>query len=188
MPNPVLSEVATRLRAGETVTVSTLVRLTFTNETVRLWDGIGPITVAGETYDGAGELLNIGEIDQTRGGTTSSFTITVSQLDAEAGPLAASAEAEWKYRPARIMQLFRHVGGIIGVRTVRTGTMQSLKRSRDSSEKVSLAVTCEDLFTDRRRPRFALMSDADQRRRYPGDKGLEYQPSAAEKDITWPKF
>lgn len=187
MPNPVLSEVAATIRAGEPVYIASLVRLLFTSETVRLWDGIGPITVGGETWLGAGDLLGVSDIATTRGGTAGNFTVRLANLDVSVGPLAGQQEAEWRYRTVQALRLYRRDGGgIIGTQVMRTGTMQTLKRSRDSAETATLEVVCEDLFTDRRRPRWAYLSDQDQRRRYPGDKGMEFQPITVQKELTWP--
>ena len=38
------------------------VKAQFDTETIRLWTGVDEITIGGETYEGAGTLLSVGDI------------------------------------------------------------------------------------------------------------------------------
>ena len=68
MPHPVLSDVAARLRAGETLVLAIGVRLFFTSATQRYWSGLGELVLGGETFQGRGEFLKASGLEQVRGG------------------------------------------------------------------------------------------------------------------------
>ena len=112
------------------------------------------------------------------------FALSLSGLPAELGPQATAAASEWQGRRAQIGLLWQdgETGQVIGLNVMRTGAMESLKRSRNSAERVNLEVTCEGLFTDRKQSRWAFGSDRDQQARQLGDRGYEHT-SAAEREL-----
>lgn len=54
----------------------------------------------------------------------------------------------------------------------------------DTGDTATITLNSETRFRDLERPRTKRYTDAEQQKRYPGDKGLEYVPSMQDKEIT----
>lgn len=54
----------------------------------------------------------------------------------------------------------------------------------------SISISAESLFTLRSRPNYAMLTQSDQDRRYPGagDKGFEFVGGLVNKVLTWPDW
>ena len=70
------------------------VKAQFDSDTIRLWTGIDDLTINSETYVGAGDLLSIGDIEDTMEVKSSNCSFTLSGMDSTILNLALSEDVQ----------------------------------------------------------------------------------------------
>lgn len=193
-------ETIARALGGGKVEAANLVKFDFASEAMRLWRDYGPLrTNDGAIWQGVGTLGNISGIEQAINGEAPEATVTLSGIDADVMHLARDEFAsEVRGRMARVYVQFFGVEDdddrdnqrvldrpfpIWGGRMLRP----TFAVDRQTGER-SVTISMESLFSLRSRPRYAMYTDRDQDRRFPGDKGFEFAPSLVNKVLTWPDY
>jgi hypothetical protein len=164
------------LASGRSVIYDELYKLDFTSGAGYYWTGFGNVVIDGFTWLGAGNLVSRSEIPFGIDDEAGDLTLTLSGVDATVLNMVRAEEAEIYGRDITIWgqffdealqpsgskwQIFR---GIMDVPTYGVG----------SFGERAITIPCEGEWTDRNTARNSLFSDMDQKRRYPGDLGLEY--------------
>lgn len=72
----------------------------FDSGTVRMWSGIGDLVWGGDTYLGAGTLLEIGEISETRGVEARGTSVTLSGIPS--AMLSIALAEDYQDRPLKL--------------------------------------------------------------------------------------
>lgn len=177
------------LAAGRTVFFARLVRLQFDSATSRLWDGFGPLTVDGDTYDGAGELGSVGEIPFGLNDQAGNVQFALSGVDDE---IVALAQTEMPVRGTPVTVWGQFLSEALQPTDSKfvlfEGELDVLSFSGRGPSERRIQATAEGIWTGRRGAAFALYSDRDQKARFPGDRGCAFLPSLKNKRVTWPKF
>jgi hypothetical protein len=103
---------ASGLAAG-TIMPIRLVMLTFSTGVKYVWSGVGPLTWDGKTFDGVGNLGQIGAITETTGVEANGTTVSLSGIDPVL--LADCLNDIQVGAPARIWRgLWNQFGGLYG--------------------------------------------------------------------------
>lgn len=185
--------------AGAKVECVELVRFAFTTEPVFLWTGNGLLrTSDGQVWQGIGQLASMEGIEQAVNGEAPEASFTLSGIDAQIMRLARDEfEAEVK---GSIITIFLQFFGVededdpdnqrVLDRPYPIWSGRCLKPSftLDEGGGRAVTITAESLFTLRSRPQYAMFTDSDQRRRFPGDRGFEFVGSLVSKTVTWPDY
>ncbi|WP_157091564.1 hypothetical protein [Methylobacterium nodulans] len=147
-------------------------------------------TADGQLWHGAGVLGQIGDIESPLGGEAPQTQLTLSGVDPSLVAKAVTGPSEYKGRPVEIFIQFYDENWLPldAPYSVYFGLMDLLKSSGTGADKRVLTLICEGDFTMRGFPPFAHLSDRDQKRLHPGDRGLEYVASTQSKSIKWPKY
>lgn len=197
-----LSDAAQALIDGEAIGIATLVEMSFSSSQQRVWNGFGPlVTYAGgeKIWTGLGDLVSVSEIPAQVGTEATQVTLTVSgdwPEMAEVVRLAATNADEAEGRRITIYHQFGRLGGGWSLLdepvAVWAGTMDRITWTEEVGEAGaavrSVRLDCESYFSGRRRPKFAMLTHADQQLRSPGDLGLRFISTIANKDVQWPSF
>lgn len=185
--------------AGGKVQCAALVRFDFASETMRLWRGNGVLrTNDGALWQGLGTFGGMSGIEQALNGQAPELNFTLSGIDADVMRLARDEfEAEVRGRMVRVLLQFfgvddpddpdnqRCLDNPFPIAAARCLT-PTFAFTRDGERSVTIAA--ETLFSLRSRPRHAMYTDADQQKRFPGDRGFEFAPTLVNKVLTWPDF
>lgn len=187
---PFFSETAAAALAGRVVRVATLVRLEFTSQTMRIWTGFGPLAAGGYTWSGVGEFGTISGLEIPTGSTAPVTTLGLSGIEPDLVSKALSASDEVKGRPAAILiQFFDEQWRTLdNPYAVMSGVMDVMTISAPTPESRSIEVSVEWLLTRRVIPPFGMLSDRDQKNRFPGDRGLEQIAAMQNKSTQWPTY
>lgn len=187
--------------AGKKVQACFLVLFDFTSAPVRLWiGGNGRLrTNDGALWDGLGQIGAISGVEQAVNGDAPEMSFTLSGVDSAILRLArAEYSDEVKGRIVYVLVQFFGVEDpddpdnqrpldlpypIAAGRCLRPEFLTN----RESGEK-AVTIKAESLFSLRSRPRYAMYTDADQQRRFPGDKGFEFVGTLINKVVTWPDY
>ena len=161
-----------------------LLELLFTSGTLRLalapWD----VTSGGNLYTHTGAALTIDAHGEAADGTEG-LQFTLTGLDAGIFDLVVTEP--YQRRLVRVLeQRFAADDTAVGDATVEyIGRMVSLASAEDvSSRSWTVTVQTEQYDAEARRARNLRYSDAEQRRRYPGDLGAEYVASLVERVMS----
>lgn len=184
---------------GGKVESAFLVRFDFTSETIYLWNGNGLLdTRDGNKWQGLGNLGALSGIEQAINGEAPQATFTLSGIDAQIVRLARDEfEAEVLNRQVYVLIQFFGVDDpedpgnqrlLDSPFPVWSGKCLSPTFTMSNDGKRSIDIDAESLFSLRSRPQWAMYTDADQQRRYPGDEGFEFVGSLVNKVVTWPDY
>ena len=175
-----------------------LVFMDFRDSPQRWWTGFGDLNVAGQLWRGLGDLISISEIE-------TSYQVSAQQVSFEVAAtqemLALALDAKNRVRDRAVtvyLQLFAmedvEVAGsdILSGQPIGSpialfnGTMQRMPWSADGPDQRKITIEAEGLFFRRNAPPRGRWTDADQKARYPGDRGLERLPLySSAYETTW---
>jgi hypothetical protein len=176
-----------------------LVDLAFPSQTVRFWDGAGPMLVGGFVYRGSGAVSGLDELEYAVNGEASRLDISVSGVPADLADLAYQEYLAGDVigSPVRVMiqpmDEFDQPSGIL--RVPFTGRIDNLRfddavqGGAESPQAVSqMTIEVTNRFDLRNLSAGGVLSDADQKLRHPGDRFCERVPKLADKTVVWPDF
>jgi hypothetical protein len=155
------------------------------------WDGFGDLAAYGHTYLGAANVVARSEIPFGIDDEAGDMQLTMSGVDATFVAAVRAEESEFYGRPITIWgQFFDEALQPSGTRFhIFTGVMDVPTYGGTGTDSRTISVPCEGEWTDRNTARNSLFSDMDQKRRFPGDRGLEYvyryTPGVKR---SWPRF
>ena len=175
--------VASRL-ANDEQKIAFGVSLEFDSGTLNLWSGIGDFTGSdGLTYTGAGELLNIENVDEDKELSSTNMTIGISGLSENIVTYATTED--YQNRPMTIKMFFFHpdtddeIGNVI----LFKGRMDTL--TVVDGDSFSVVISAENKLIDLTRPKNLFYTAETQNFLYSGDKGLEFVAKIREQTVNW---
>jgi hypothetical protein len=175
--------------AGEVVRAEVLAEFDFTSGTRRLWPGFGPLEAGGQTWEGIGGVGSISGIEHAVGDAAPQVTFGLSGVDPGLLGKALDASSEACGRDVTVfLQLFNdHWRPLDAPAAIYLGTMDQV-RVKASLAMCTIQVTAETVFARRAIPPWGWLTDRDQNRLFPGDRGLEQVPAMVSKSVSWPVF
>lgn len=160
------------------ISQAVLVFMDFLDAPKRWWTGWGDIEVNGHVWQGLGDLISISPISTTYQISAEQVTFEVAAT-AEMMALALNEKSRVRDRAVTVyLQLFTTqpeapIGSPIAL---YSGTMQRMPRSATGPDDRRLRLECEGNFFRRNAAPRGRWTDADQKARFPGDRGLERLP------------
>ena len=180
--------------AGATVGVAYGVEFFFASGTKALWPGQGAFdtsALGGPVFQGIGGMGQVGAVEMGAVAATQPVSFSLSGLDAALFAVAQNQGAEVRGRRAKLYLIFFDVQtfALIDVRVRRTLVMDRLPAKIDGASdppSMVLSLTTEPILATKNRAPYAFLTDADQRGRYPGDRGLErMQELTNNQSLVW---
>ena len=151
-----------------------------------LWSGPSDLGLNGNTYLGAGNLLSISEIEETADIRASGLTCILSGVSTTIKSLVLTE----KYS-GRSLNVYKGLLNTDGTRTVLSsikifsGLMDQMSYEPEGTDKVTVRLTAEHELIRLERPNVRLLSDEEQRSRFPEDTGLSFKTVLPEREIVW---
>lgn len=187
------------LRSGQ-IAQAVLVHMDFQGAPKRWWTGFGDLEVAGQTWQGLGDLISISPISSTYQVSAEQVTFEVAATPEMLG-LALAAKTRVRERAVTIyLQLFANArmaaftagggelmtGDPIGSpMALYSGLMMRMPWSARGSTERRIRLECEGLFFRRNAPPRGRWTDSDQKARYIGDRGFERLPLYVQYETGW---
>ena len=187
------------LRSGR-ITQAVLVHMDFQDAPKRWWTGFGDLEVAGQTWQGLGDLISISQISSTYQVSAEQVTFDLAATP-EMLSLALAAKSRVRERAVTIyLQLFANArmaaftagggelvtGDPVGSpMSLYSGLMMRMPWSASGSTERRIRLECEGLFFRRNAPPRGRWTDSDQKARYPGDRGFERLPIYVNYETRW---
>lgn len=151
---------------------------------VYAWSGIGTITFEGHEWLGVGAFGSFGALEEVGDGTAGQMSFTLSGIE----PSFYEYLIEQPYRNA-LSELW--VGALNESMTQVIAGPEMLFRGRlvasdlTDGDQLAIQITVERSSRDQTRQRVRRYTDAEQQRRYPGDKFFEYQAQMQSVQVLW---
>lgn len=157
---------------------------TFNDGDVHLWTGLGQIEYGATTYDGAGDLIGVGPMEETNQVKATGITVTLSGVKSSAVAMALAQVR--RYLPATISFALLGEDGLVipDPWPMFRGLMNSCEME-DGAETAVLSIGYEHELIDLERPVNTRYTDVEQRRLFPGDTGLRHVISLQNKILRW---
>lgn len=187
------------LRQGQ-IGGAALVHMAFKDSPQRWWTGFGDLDAGGHRWKGLGDLINISPIETTYDLSAQPVTFTLAATP-ELMAKALNAKDQVRDRAVRVyLQLFAveaQVDVTPGGQEIQrgqplgsplpmfVGTMQRMPWSATGPTQRTLQLEAEGLFYRRNAPPRGRWTDADQKARWPGDKGLSRLPLYVNYEPRW---
>jgi hypothetical protein len=174
--------------AGNTVRCDLLVMFDFASGAMRLWQGFGTLdTLDGHSWDGIGELGQIGDLESTLAGDAPQATFTLSGVNPAILHEAMNTSAEVYGRDVNVyIQFFDENFRPLDNPYVCWAGMMDVMHVKHNVSRCTIELTAESLFFRRSLAPLGTLSDRDQNRFYPGDTGLSVMPTMVAKSVLWP--
>ncbi len=173
---------------GRTVHPAVLAAFDFASNPMRVHLGSGKLRAGGHVYEGIGRFGSISGLEQAIGGTAPVATFTLSGVDTALVASVRNSSDEVKGRDVTVLVQFYDEGyaPLDAPLVVYAGEMDLAKIQLTGPTKASVSVTVETVFTRHGLPMWGTLSNADQNRLYPGDRGLEMVAQIPFKTAIWP--
>jgi hypothetical protein len=156
----------------------------FDSGNVRVWSGNEDATIEGETYIGAGSLLQVSDIKETAELSSNGVSVTISGMDATVLNLALTEN----YQNRKIIILVGFLDGgtneIKGVMNMFTGRMISMNIS-DSTTTSTIVINAENRLIDMRRPCKLRYTSESQKFISSTDTSFNRVMQMIDKEIVW---
>ena len=183
------------------------IELRFDTQTLYFWTGLGNITVDGITYVGTGQFLKVSEISETAEISAKGAMITLSGIPSELLSLILSEPYQGRLGIIRfgLMDANRSylldedgnyvlqedssriditAGDPNDLVEIFKGYMDQMN-IEEGAETSTVALSMESKLIDLERPRVLRYTDANQKSRFPTDRGFEFVEDLQDKQFNW---
>lgn len=182
------SAVLTQLSA-ETMMPALMVEAQFNTSSVYLWTGYGDVTFNGQTYQGAGTLLEITPFEESdeivaKGARFSFSGIPTAMISLALGQISIKNQVKcWlNFVDPSAGTLVATSGGDAVL--IYEGFMD-VPEIFQGPETSRIVISTENKLRELKRSKELKYTDEQQKLLYPGDKGLEYVSQVQDMEITW---
>jgi len=187
------------------------IELLFDDNPVRVWTGVGTLSLGGFDWVGSGQLITVSAIEETQEMSVKGATITMSGIPSELLSLALSEPYQGRvcniyfgattpanesvygvqgFEPEVVLDFTN--GYFQGEYSVESNQLSQIFSGYmdqmnivDGPETSTIELLVENKLIDLERARIARYTSGYQKSVYPGDLGLDFVESLQDKDIVW---
>jgi len=160
------------------------VRAQFDTETIRLWTGANDLTIDSETYEGAGTLLSIGDIEDTMEVKSTNLTVSLSGMDTTVMNLALSEDLQNRKIKLYMGYLMGGANESAGEIVMFSGRMTNVQIV-DNPDGSTISINAENRLVDLNRPSNLRYTNASQMTINNSDTGFKYVQAIQGKELLW---
>lgn len=146
---------------------------------LRLWTGLGPRTIGGETYTGTGSLLNIAAAEEVGDLSAKGMVLTLTGLDSSIISIALQEPYQ-----RRIAKVYLGEQSVTPVVEIFSGFMDTMQIS-DEPETATIVLTIESKLVELERSRNWRYTDESHKARYSGDSFFSFVQSIQDQQVAW---
>lgn len=161
------------------------VSMDFASGPLYMWSGYGDLVYEGNTYLGAGQILNVSSVGETTELEAKGSTITVTGIPSSF--LALALTEPYQGRECNIyfgLLTPNTVSPIEGFIEIFSGELDQMNIT-EAADTATISVTAENALIKLERPVVRRFTDSDQKSRFPTDQGLGFVASLQDKELFW---
>lgn len=161
-----------------------LVKFGFDGGDVMFWNGVGDLVFDGDTYLGAGQLLDISEITESEDIKADSVTFTLSGIPSTI--IEVALDEDYQGRPVTLWRgAFDANKAIVADPFVIFAGEMDVMTILESGGAATVSVVAESQMRSLRRPSTRKWTSADQKAIVPTDKGFDEVPQIQDEPLEW---
>ena len=154
----------------------------FDSGDVNVWTGLGDLSYDGDTYQGAGNLLGISAVEETKAIEAKGTRFTMSGIPESHISLAFNED--YQGRPVTLFFAVIDELGEVIPHKLFSGYMDIME-IEDTGATATIFIDAESDLIRLTTANDSKYTPEDQKSRFDGDKGLDFIPIIADLDITW---
>jgi hypothetical protein len=156
----------------------------YSTGTLRLWSGVGTLSWNGQSWLGAGELLQVAPIGEVSHVGAVGFSVTLT--GESTAILAANIGAAQQGLPGKVwLGALDAAGALIADPVLCFSGRLDVPDTTDSGQLASITVKYESRMVDLDRPRLRRWTHESQQLDQPGDLGFEYVAALQDAKLPW---
>lgn len=169
---------------GAVVRPILLAELEFDSGVVRVWNGVGTLTISGNPFTGIGNLGSISPVTETAQVKSTGLDMTLSAIDSDL--LSIAMTEDYQERNATLWLGFMDTSTNAYIDRIQMfkGRMDVMTIEESGDQSV-ISLSTESILVGLERARERRFTDQDQKSQYPTDLGFEFVTSLQQKDIAW---
>ena len=157
--------------------------LKFDTSTIRIWTGLGDITIGGNTYTGAGSLLSISAIEDDTDLASKGLAMSLSGMDETV--LSYALNENYQNRLVTVYMGFLSGGNESASEfVIFKGRISNLSVADDPSGNI-ITLQAENRLIDLSRPSNLRYTSESQKHLFSGDLGLDFVANLQEAEFNW---
>jgi hypothetical protein len=170
--------------AAGNVTPALLAYFDFSGGEVRLWSGIGDLSWGGNTYTGAGDLVQVDPVQETNEVRANGLSFRLNGMPS--AMVTRILGEHYRGRSCKLwLALFDASAAIIADPLLLFSGRMDQCLLDDTGESCSITVAAESRLLDLQRPRERRRTDEDQRGLFAGDLGFAYVSGLQDREVVW---
>lgn len=156
----------------------------FATGMVRIWSGLGDVVWNEKTWAGAGALLGMGAIDETREVVAGGTTLSLSGVPLDLVQVAIDEARQGM--PGRIwIGLMSEAGALIADPVQAFSGRLDVPEITEDADTCTITISYESRLIDLTVPRTWRYTHESQQVLYPGDLAFEYVTAIQDREIPW---
>jgi hypothetical protein len=163
------------------------IKAEFDTDDILLHTSLGDLVIDGETYEGAGELLAISEIEDSNDLSSSGVTFSITGMDSQV--LGYALTENYQNRPITLLMAFLSGGTdqVVASMILYKGRMMQMSIS-DNPNGSSITLQTENRLMDLRRPSNYRYTKESQASLYANDSSLNEVAKIQDMKINWGRY
>lgn len=159
------------------------IEILFDSAPIRIWTGVGDVTIDGETYSGAGALLSIGDVEQVADLSAPSIEIALSGMDDSL--VALSLTEPFQRREVNVwFGAFINDAGDHSEFLAYQGFVNTM-RLRDNKDRGTVIITVDSKQLELQRTDGRRYTSESHKSRHPSDTFFDYVSGIQDSEIVW---
>ncbi|HEY4546097.1 MAG TPA: hypothetical protein VIG90_06690 [Pedomonas sp.] len=156
------------------------------DDPVAAWTGIGTLSFGGRDYLGTGALGSIGTVGEGTDGAAVGISVGLSGIDPSFSEDILGQAYRGKPFELYVGALAENWQSVVAPpKRIWKGRVDTVDVT--DGDQLAVSITAESRMRDQGRPRIRRLTNAEQQRRYPGDRFFEYLAQMVEVSILWGK-
>jgi len=160
------------------------IKAEFDTDDILVWTGKDDLVISSETYTGAGTLLSIGGVEETRELKSAGLTVSLSGMDATVLDYALTENYQNRFLTLFMGYLMGGSNEVAGTIVLFRGRMTTLTIADDPNGS-TITIDAENRLIDLDRPSNLRYTKESQEFLYTGDTGLDRINQIQDKEIVW---
>ena len=163
------------------------IKAEFDTDDILLHTSLGDLVIDGETYEGAGELLAISEIEDSNDLSSAGVTFSITGMDSQV--LGYALTENYQNRPITLLMAFLSGGTdqVVASMILYKGRMMQMSIS-DNPNGSSITLQTENRLMDLRRPSNYRYTKESQASLYANDSSLNEVAKNQDMKINWGRY
>jgi hypothetical protein len=162
MPRTITTQMLAALSNPNGVRGAFLVNVTFANETLYTWSGLGPLTWDGNTYTGVGDLGSVSNIPETS--TVEAQNVTLMLGGIPATYLGEVINNSQLFNKAQVwLACFDGSGAVVPDPTLMYQGLTDVPKLSDDGMNFQISISLENVLVDMNRTVERFYTDVDQK-------------------------